>query len=48
MEEASVFSTDMKMKFGVDKCKVMKINGKQNEMNYDKFSLLGKELEIVD
>ena len=48
LDEVSIFSVDMNMKFGVDKCKVMKINGKQNNMNCDKFNILGKELEIVD
>ena len=49
LEEAGKFSEDMEMKFGIDKCKVMTINGKEegNETN-NQLQLLGKDIEKVD
>ena len=49
LEEVGKFSEDMEMKFGIDKCKVMTINGKEegNETN-NQLQLLGKDIEKVD
>ena len=47
LDEASVFSEEMQMKFGVEKCKVMVINEKQDGGNEEKYTLSGKEMEKV-
>ena len=49
LEEVGKLSEDMEMKFGIDKCKVMTINGKEegNETN-NQLQLLGKDTEKVD
>ena len=39
----------MEMKFGIDKCKVMTINGKEEENETkNQLQLLGKDIEKVD
>ena len=49
LEDVGKFSEDMEMKFGIDKCKVMTINEKEegNETN-NQLQLLGKDIEKVD
>ena len=46
--EIDKFSEDMEMKFAIDKCKAMIINGKENEIQNKKLKLSGMELEIVE
>ena len=49
LEEVGKFSEDMEMKFGIDKCKVMTINGKEEENETkNQLQLLGKDIEKVD
>ena len=49
LEEVVKFSEDMEMKFGIDKCKVMTINGKEEEnKTKNQLQLLGKDIEKVD
>ena len=38
----------MRMKFGVDKCKILIIDGNEEITHKDTGKLLGKELEIVE
>ena len=42
LEEVGKFSEDMEMKFGLDKCKVMTINGKEegNETNSQLYTII--------
>ena len=49
LEEVGKLSEDIEMKFGIDKCKVMAINGKEegNE-TINQQQLLGKDIEKVD
>ena len=48
LEETDKFSEDMEMKFAIDKCKVLMINGNENEIQNNKLKLSGMELEIVE
>ena len=48
LEEVGKFSEDMEMKFGIDKCKVMMINGKEEENETKRqLQLLGEDIEKV-
>ena len=48
LEETDKFSEDMEMKFAIDKCKVLMINGNENEIQNNKLKLSGMELERVE
>ena len=48
LEEVGKFSEDMKMKCGLDNCKVMTINEKEEGENKNKQQIVGKDKESVD
>ena len=48
LDEVSKFSTDIKMKLGMDKCKMLIINEDGGEKGNKKVKLLGQELGIIE
>lgn len=48
LDEVGKFSLDMRIKFGTEKCKVLKIDTKSNGREENKVELLGTELEFVE
>ena len=48
LEEVGKFSEDMEMKLGIDKCKVMTINGKEGNETNNQLQLLRKDIEKVE
>ena len=48
LKEASIFSKDTQLKFGIEKCKIMIINKRQSEYIEVGCTLMGRELEEVE
>ena len=48
LNEAETFSKDIQTNFGIEKCKVMIINKRQNENIESEYTLMGRKLEEVE
>ena len=48
LDEVEEFSRDIKLQFGIDKCKILPINMDVNEREANKGRLLGEELDFIE